>query len=917
MRFVHRHGWVVAAAVSGLAASTGAQGHPLLSAASVTAAASVCLQPGRSLGDPDEPDDRLSAEDERLVRELTERDMPELVRELLSDRPAAHRVYIARAYAHAAIEERDPKARERFFRTAAREYRKSVALGGDPDWLRGLHRRVDVAHWRVELADLILRHWIAPDLDRFEITSGLDYDRPRLAAMLREAHDLYGQGQRDVDELMIGLRTEEERYLLLGLSERVTTLFHHRRLNSGWSALYLALVGEDDAEVRAGLLESAQTDFDAVARAEVDPSLKQNAMLGAAIALRESGRRAEADLAFDRVLSSPKSGAALLSRARFEKARLLMAEAKFAAARRELETLAETATDAEPSSGDSGAGFYVRLAPLIRAYTFLLESRQPRADAEVRGRLQEEAVRGFTKLAEQGGVWPDLVKVYLDALAGGRRSLGDLTSTELRLTGNRLMSEKKYAAALAAWKALLDRPEGRELHLEARFNLGVCAFQTKELRAAAEAFLEVARGDGGEALRGRAAEYAYRAWRQLARETQAAEDYRRLAEAAEQVARRLPDDDLAHEAVYVAGLAREEAAEYDAAVEAYRRVVPASPHYWEARRNLARSRQRQCETLPAEASGQRRGRAAQTASAEWLRLADDLAAVKPGRDKGAESANFIPGVGGRAERDRWVLEARLAGAAVLANDDVRLYEAALEILQRLPLSGRVVALRIQCYRGRGEQAAARRVLEEYLAGSSGEETGPALIALAAQMESEVLRLRDAGRPDEAARLAESSLPTVRQLLQWIEEQPKYAKHAPVVRFSLARALALAGQRDEAMTLLRRLMADDPTNGHYVLAAARTMEASAADAPQQAEPANQAEALWAELLKDGNLREQASGEYWEARYHWLRHQLRHGRAAEVVKGIESERAWQPDLGGPPWQQRLLRLAEDARAKAASS
>ncbi len=903
---------LIAAAWPGLSLAAGTG--QTLSAAYASAWAAIGFQPADRVPNSEEPDDRLPAEDERLVRELTERNMPELVRELLTGRPAAHRIYIARAYAHAAIEERDPRLRERFFRAAAREYRKTLALGADPDWLRGLRRRVDAAQWRVELADLILRHWIAPDLDRFEITSGLDYNRPRLAALLREAHALYTQGQRDADELLIGLRTEEERYLLLGLSERVTTLVQHRRLNCGWAGLYLAMIGEDDPEARSRLFDAALVDFDAVARADVDPALKHNALLGAAVTLRESGRHAEADLAFERVLNAPQAPRALRTRARFEKARLLMAEAKFAAARRELEAVAQLEHPTDETQEDDGSGFYVRLAPLIHAYTFILEAGQPRADADVRGRLQAQATEGFTRLAQQGGIWPDLVKVYLDALAGGRRGLADLTSTELRLTGNRLMSERNYVEALSAWKALLDRPEGRELHVEARFNLGVCAFHTKDLRAAAEAFLEVARGKGHEAFQERAVEYAYRAWRQLARDTRSVDDYHRLAEAAEQVRRRLPDSDLFPEAVYVAGLARQEAGEYDAAIEAYKRVAPSSPHYWESRRALARCRQRLVETLPPEASGERRGRAAQSASAEWLRLADDLGAAKLVRGRGAKTSAVVPGVGDSAERDRWVLDARLSAAAVLARDDVRLYDSALEILRPLPLSGRAVVLHIQCHRGRNDPAAARRVLEEYLSKVSGDDAGPALLALAAETEAEVLRLRDAGRPREAAQLAENSLPTMRQLLQWIEEQPRYARHRPIVRFSLARALALAGKRDEALVLLRQLMADDPTAGHYVLAAARTLEEAAADTPDRSDLADQAESLWAQLLKDPDLRERAPAEYWEARYHWLRHQLRHGRGGEVVKGIESERAWQPDLGGPPWQQRLLRLAEEARSQA---
>ncbi|MCZ6698209.1 MAG: hypothetical protein O7D94_04680, partial [Planctomycetota bacterium] len=75
----------------------------------------------------------------------------------------------------------------------------------------------------------------------------------------------------------------------------------------------------------------------------------------------------------------------------------------------------------------------------------------------------------------------------------------------------------------------------------------------------------------------------------------------------------------------------------------------------------------------------------------------------------------------------------------------------------------------------------------------------------------------------------------------------------------------------------------------------------------------AESLWARLLSDAKLRDAWPDVYWEARFHWLSHQLRRKRAAEVVRGIESERAWFPELGGPPWQGKILELAAEARRK----
>ncbi|MBN2559429.1 MAG: hypothetical protein JXQ75_00675 [Phycisphaerae bacterium] len=876
----------------------------------------------------DEPDDRLSVEDERLTHELTERGMPELVEELLAGHPPAHGIYVARAYARAAVDEPDTVVRERFFDTASWKYREMISLEDRPDWLRGLRRRFHIVQWRVELADLILRYRIASDLDRFEITSGLDYNRRRLTEMLREAHQLYRAAEHELDELLVGLRTEEERYLLLGLGKKITALYERRRLNEAWAAVYLALAGEVEDAERQYLLETALSAFDAVARTAKDSSRKYNALLGAGIALREGARYAEAGAAFDRVWDST-APVALAARARYEKARLLIRARHFDAARQELEDLAAISTK-QLGDEDSGAVFYIRLAPLIHAYSYALEAGSTRGGPSFKENLRKEAISALTSISEQGGIWPEVVRVYLDVLAGGKRKLDELAPTELHVTASRLMAEKDYAEAIKALRMLLDRPDGKEWHVEARFNLGVCHFQRQERLAAAEAFLAVARQVCREGTQvptsgvgvssdfaERACEYAYRCWRQVAHTSQEADHYLRLAEASELLVRAFPEHELAAEAGWVAALARQEAGDCEAALAAYAEVPPSSPHYWEARRNIARCKQRLCESLPASASPARRSRTAQSAASAWIKLAEDLAAVADvGRSSGESGGAAIPGVGSGSDRDEWVKDARLSAAAILASDDARSYEASLAILADMEATGRVVAMRIRCYRGLGDLETARRALNEYLKQSSGPEIGEALIGLAAEMESEIIRLRNAGRRREAIRMAESSVPTFRQLLEWIQAQPGHRNHVPVVRFSLAKALVQAGHDDEAMALLEQLIRGDPSNGSYVRAAALLQEdvAMKAGTSERRTALDKAEALWAGLLEDPTLRDRRPAEYWEARYYWLKHQLRRGHAADVMKAIETERAWFRDLGGPPWQARLLELAEEARAAA---
>jgi uncharacterized protein YoaH (UPF0181 family) len=186
-------------------------------------------------------------------------------------------------------------------------------------------------------------------------------------------------------------------------------------------------------------------------------------------------------------------------------------------------------------------------------------------------------------------------------------------------------------------------------------------------------------------------------------------------------------------------------------------------------------------------------------------------------------------------------------------------------------------------------------------------------------------LQTLGRENDATRMAADAVETIRQLLDWIQKQPQYAKHVPTVRYSLVKALAQAGRPQEAMTQLEELMAENASEGEYIRTAARLQEDIArgvgeatTTAPAGGKRASRnsamdkAEALWAKLLEDQTLRDRAPEVYWEARYHWLEHQLRHGHADEVIKGIETEQAWYPDLGGAPWQGKLLDLAKRAQA-----
>ncbi len=97
------------------------------------------------------------------------------------------------------------------------------------------------------------------------------------------------------------------------------------------------------------------------------------------------------------------------------------------------------------------------------------------------------------------------------------------------------------------------------------------------LREAAIIFLEEMRRPEEKVCATHAYDYAYRTWKQIAAETQAAfEDYDTLAEAARLLYARMPKSPLAEEAIWVAALSLEEVGKYEIAIESYNEVPEAS-----------------------------------------------------------------------------------------------------------------------------------------------------------------------------------------------------------------------------------------------------------------------------------------------------------------------------------------------------
>lgn len=853
-------------------------------------------------------DDELSRKERRLISALVERGMPELIEEMIVGRPRILKIHVARAAARAANEEPDAAVRRELIRRSTDAYAIAIAAATDSAEKDGEPGRFLLARLQIELADLLLRRVVGPDLDQFEITSGLAFDRKHAIEALEQTAGLYTASGEILEDMDIRSRIDsDETYLLHGIAGKIGPLLERQRLNGAWCSIYRAMLSAPDAPERNNWTADARTAFDTVARSPTETSIKYNAQLGLGIALRESRRFDEANDFFSRVAQSTQPPG-MTTRAMYEMSRSLIADGKFDAARRLLEQLAA-------ESADDEAAFYVRLAPLVRAYTYIAESQQIAKDNPLHDALEKQAETEFVKLARQGGVWTDMVQIYLQQIAGAERDITELSTVELGLAAGRWMTDREFDRALRAWEVLLSRdPAPEERHL-ARFNQAVCLFQLNHLRDAAVIFLQEAKRPPDEVSAPKVYDYAYRVWKQIAADSGTAEDYLTLSEAAQLLNRRHPENPLADEAIWVAALSLEQAGRYESAIASYNAVPESSSNYWEACRNAARCRQRVYKAVPEGATIVEKQRMARLAIEEWQRLGEriDRAIVSlretPGAGKGVPNLRTLKG---------WRQDARLAAASIYAGDDLRDFDACLELIEGLEPDARQLDLRVRCYQAKGRTSDVTKAIEAFIRSGVDEDVSGVLISVAANMQTEIEKLRRFGRRDESKKLAEQTIPIVQYLIRLLEQRPEHQQHVPIAQLALVDTMVYADQLDEARERLDELTTRHPDNGTFLRRAARLYDrlASLQSGSSAEILSDQAENLWGKLLSDGTLANHAPNVYWEARYNWLRHQLRHQRAADVVAGIESERAWQPTLGGPPWQGRLLELLAKAERMAES-
>jgi len=346
-------------------------------------------------------DDSLSSDERILVANLVERGMPELLEPLLADKTPLLRIHYARACRTAAAKETDAVARAALQDDAERFYQRLIALAIEVyEKSKDATDRFRVAEWQVEFGDFLLRDRAGRHLDRYELTCGLDFERDTVLAILRRSAAAYAAGGTIIDEMALAAKVaDNDEFLLTGLAGRIEPLAERQGLNEAWCALYIAMLSPDDAPDRERWLGDALTEFDVIVTNRSTSALKYNALLGLGLSLRERGRYDYANTTFEQVSKSTQ-GQGLTLRALYERAKCCWLDGRYREARDQLRQLATMDLTAE-------SRFYVQLADLAFAYTYIHDARRPNTSEDRKRQLEGEAEKHLVDLAKRGGAWPN------------------------------------------------------------------------------------------------------------------------------------------------------------------------------------------------------------------------------------------------------------------------------------------------------------------------------------------------------------------------------------------------------------------------------------------------------------------------------------------------------------------------------
>lgn len=880
--------------------------------AALFSACTCAAQQGDSSTDPE-------AQEAEIARLVAAGAIDQLETRLRGRPPLEQLPYLARAQVNRALQARDAEARHRGLAEAERRYQAWIEAAESESVGEPVQRAVAQAAARADFGAMILTRWAATDLDEYEISAGQRGERARLIGLLSRARSLLEQAaaliQPLLQELGRGEPGIEDRYLSLGVYDELRMLEIEVDYHLAWANLYLGIVDGQNVEVRSTALRASERSFRRLADLGAFGDTTCRVHLGLAMTLREQHRFDEAEREFETALEGAEPGCA--AQVRYERARGQFRQGRFEKARDTLRPLVETDPEKLPA-GHPVARFYVNLAHLWEANSYLLEAEALRRSAEGAAdrtallrqaqQARETGLIRMNRLAGRGGPWPGVVQLYISAGIRLDAPPGELGSLELLFAARHLSGQKRYAEALRRLQEAAGRqPLGADLAGEIRFEIGVCHYRLGELPEAAAAFELVAASFRSHEKAEQAATFAYQLRARLARDSGRPEDYSQLADALLLVLRHFPRHEQRGMVLWWLPVALQSAQRYSEAAEHFARLPRDSPDWEEAQ-----YRRLLCLRLALEGERERLGRA------EFAQRA--VALARELRRHAREALERADSTRQPQALRNWSALSTVSAAELLASPGVEQFQSALDVLADFEAHyagheslGRVLTVQIRAYRGLRQFEAAARLVERYLKTEPAEKAGPVLASLAAGMQEEVQRLLDEGRQAEARRLAADSLATFEQLDQWTRARDTQHAQAAAISFALVQAQHLAGQYQAALTRIQELLAADPRNGNYLRLRALILSDSLGSEAPEAQLTAAREA-WEALLADPGLIEKAPQRYWEARYHQLRLLLRSGRADEVEKAIRAERVWRPELGGTAWRERFERLYAEAAAAA---
>lgn len=866
----------------------------------------------------------LAAQDKEKAKAASD-EVQKMVREgaaealetkLAGGRTPEEKQLLAQAYGNRARRQKAGDERKRAFEQAADKYRKwldeleRAGKGG------GLAATVKLAAGRVEYAGMILSGQAAGDLDEFEITMGQRGDRKALLGWLETARGQYEKAAQEIAPLAESLsRQDEEDLLAAGLLDLLQQTKLDLTLNLGWTSYYLAVLEPKDETKRQQLLTAAERKFGTLIDSGQTGQMRYQCYTALAMVQREQGHYEDAEKSFHYALGEDAEPQ-VVAQVRYELARCQIKESKFDEARTTLRPLVEKDLQ-NLSAEDRPARFYINLAQVWDANSYLLEADAIRAEARdstARTAILQKAQRSreaghnkMRRLVRLGGPWPGLVQIYVAASVNLKTPMRDLSPMELLYTAGVLSDAKRYKDALERLQEAAGRPDvDQQLAADLLYETGRCQYQLQNLPDAAKAFQKVAAEYRSYEKAAQAATFAYQIWGKIAEGSKRADDYLRLAETLRNLIENYADHPNRNEALWLLPVALQLAGKYDEAASQFAKVPENTKNWEEAQFRRAVCGRRACEAARASLGAEEYKAKGRQAAQALLHYADEAG-------KRAEQAPNKDAV------VKWSAEARVAGAEMLASQGVDDYQPALEAVAafetQYPKSeqhGRVLAVRIRAYRGLREFDQASKILQQFLQTAPPDQIGGTLAGLAKGMQEEVERLSQAGQKDEARKLALDSLATFEELQKWVAADASRGKHLDPVLFGRAQMHYLAGQCPEAQKLVATLLEKSPENrknGNYQYLNALVLAAGVTDSSSPAD-LKRAQDAWAALLTDVAIRQRAPERYWEARYNWLALALRLGQAGDVIKAIKQESVWYPDLGGSPWKEKLEALYTQA-------